>query len=61
MMGEGGVRGNKENREADNGMEKDAARSFVSFSSEKETKEPWPPPPLSLGLGDVMMNPDPEY
>ena len=59
MMGEGGVRGNKENREADNGMEKDAARSFVSFSSEKETKEPWHPPPL-LSLGDVMVDPDPE-
>ena len=42
-------------------MEKDAARSFVSFFLEKETKEPLPTPPLSLGLGDVMMNPDPEY
>ena len=34
--------------------EKDAARSFVSFFSEKETKEPWPLLPLS-----VMMDPDP--
>ena len=28
------------------------------FSSEKETKEPWHPPPASLG--DDMMDPDPE-
>ena len=35
--------------------EKDAARSFVSFPSEKETKDPRPPPLLS-----VMMDPDPE-
>ena len=38
--------------------EKNAVWSFVSFSSEKETKEPWPP--LPLYLGDVMMDPDPE-
>ena len=38
--------------------EKDAAQSFVAFSSEKETKEPWSPPLLSLG--DVLMDLDPE-
>ena len=42
----------------DDSEETNAARSFVSFSSEKETKEPWPPPLLSLG--DDMLNPDPE-
>ena len=44
-----------------NGDENDAekmkaARSFVSFSSVKETTEPWHPPLLSLG--DDMMDPD---
>ena len=56
--GEGEVGGNEGNGDANNAKEKDAAWSFVSFSSEKETKELWPSPPLSLG--DVMMNPDPE-
>ena len=31
--------GNKANNDADDAKEKDAAQSFVSFSSEKETKE----------------------
>ena len=58
--GKGGhVGGNEGNDNADNAREKDAARSFVSFSSEKELKEPWPPP--LLPLGDAMMDPDPEY
>ena len=35
-------------RNADDTSEKDAAWSFVSFSLEKETKEPWPPPLLYL-------------
>ena len=52
----GGGRENEENGDADDAKEKDAARSFVSFFSEKETKDPWPPPLLS-----VVMDPDPEY
>ena len=56
--GEWGVGGNKGNGDADDAKEKNAARSFVFFSTEKETKELWPPPLLSLG--DVMMDPDPE-
>ena len=56
--GEGGVEGNEGNGDADDAKEKNDAPSFVSFSSEKGTKEPWPPPLLSLG--DVMMDPDPE-
>ena len=57
MMGEGGVRGNKGNGDLDDAKEKNAA-SFVSFSSEEKTKEPWPPPFLSLG--EVMLDPDPD-
>ena len=38
--------GNEENRDVDSAKEKDATWSFVSFSSEKEMKEPWPPPLL---------------
>ena len=49
--GEGGVGGNKGIGNADNTSEKDAAGSFVAFSLEKETKEPWPPPLLYLSLG----------
>ena len=45
---------NEGNGDADDAKEKDAARSFVSFSSEKEAKKPWPPPLLSLG--DFMMD-----
>ena len=56
--GEWGVGGNEGNGDADDAKEKNDAPSFVSFSSEKGTKEPWPPPLLSLG--DVMMDPDPE-
>ena len=41
---EGGVRGNKGINNANNASEKDAAWSFASFSLEKKTKEPWPPP-----------------
>ena len=41
---EGGVGRKKGIGDADDTNEKDAACSFVSFSSEKETKEPWPPP-----------------
>ena len=47
--GEGGVGRNKRLSDADNANEKDAAWSFVSFSSEKETEEPWPPPSSSPG------------
>ena len=54
--GWGGVGGNKGNGNTDDAKEKDAARSFISFSSEKETEEPWPPPLLSLR--DIMMDPD---
>ena len=54
--GEGGVEGNEGNGDVDEAKEKNAAWSFVSFSSEKETKEPWPPP--LLFLGDAMMDPE---
>ena len=37
---EGGVGGNEGSGVTDNAKEKVAVRSFVSFSSEKETKEP---------------------
>ena len=40
--GEGGVGGNEGIGDTDDTKEKDAAWSLVSFSSEKETKEPWP-------------------
>ena len=48
-------------RDEGNGCEDDteetkAARSFVSFSSVKETAGPWYPPLLSLR--DDMMDPD---
>ena len=56
--GEGGVGGNEGIGNADNTSEKDAAGSFVAFSLEKETKEPWPP--VLLSLRDVMMDPDAE-
>ena len=39
---EGEVEGNEEIGDENNTKDKDAARSLVSFSSEKETKEPWP-------------------
>ena len=45
---EGGLGGNEGIDNVDNTSEKDAAWSFVSFSLEKETKEPWPPPLLYL-------------
>ena len=54
--GEWGVGGNEGNGDADDAKEKNDAPSFVSFSSEKETKEPWPPP--LLFLGDSMMDPE---
>ena len=44
-----GVGGNKGNNDADNAKEKNAARSFLSFFFEKETKEPWPLPSSSPG------------
>ena len=37
---EGGVEGNEGDGDVDNAKEKDAARSFISFSSKKETQEP---------------------
>ena len=40
----------------DGGEETKATRSFVSFSSVKETTEPWYHP--LLFLGDDMMDPD---
>ena len=49
--------GSKENGDKDDTEERNAAQSFISFSSEKEMKEPCPSPLLSLG--DAMMNPDP--
>ena len=42
--GEVGVGGNEGISDAVDANEKDAVCSFVSFSSEKKTKEPWPPP-----------------
>ena len=48
--GEGGVGENEGIDDADNASEKDAVRFMVSFSSEKETKEPWPPPLLRMML-----------
>ena len=54
--GEVGVGGNEENDDADNAKEKNAARSFVSFSLETKTKEPWPP---LISLGNVMLDPNP--
>ena len=39
---------NNNNGDDDDAEEMNAARSFVSFSSEKETKEPRPPPLLYL-------------
>ena len=46
-------RGRRSRREqgkgnVDDAREKDAARFFVLFSSEKEMKKPWPPPSLSV-------------
>ena len=54
--GEGGVGGNEGNGDVSDTKEKDVAWFFVSFSSEKETKEPWSPSPLSLG--DAMIDPN---
>ena len=51
-----GVGGNKEDDDADDAKEKNAARSFVSFSLEKEMREPWPP---LLSLGNIMLDPNP--
>ena len=50
--GGGGV--NKGNSDTGKAKEKDAVPSFVSCFSEKETKEPWPPP--LLPVGDIMMD-----
>ena len=52
--GEGRAGGNEGIGDANDANEKDTAWSFVSFSLEKKTKEPWPPPFLSLG--DVTMD-----
>ena len=41
--GGGGVGENEGIGDADGANEKDAAWSFISLFSEKETKEPWPP------------------
>ena len=41
-------RGDGGYRDADDEEETNTARSFVSFSSKKETKEPWPPSLLYL-------------
>ena len=54
--GEVGVEGNKGNDDADDAKEKNAVRYLVSFSLEKETKEPWPP---LLSLGNIMLDPNP--
>ena len=55
--GEGGLGGNEGIGSADDANKKDAAWSFVSFSLEKETKEPWPPP--LLYLREVMLDLNP--
>ena len=47
--GGGGVGGNERISDADDANEKDAMWSFISFSSEKETKEPWSPASSSPG------------
>ena len=47
-MGGGEVGENVGNDDANDAKEEDVAQSFVSFSSEKETKELWRPPLLSL-------------
>ena len=52
-----GVRRDEGNGNADDTKEKNVT-SFVSSSSEEETKERWPPPLLSLG--DDMLDPDPD-
>ena len=51
-----GVGGNGGNDDADDAKEKNVAWSFVFFSLETETKEPWPP---LLSLGNVMLDPNP--
>ena len=48
--------GDEGNGGEDNVEETKAARSVVSFSSVKETTEPWYPPLLTQG--DEMMDPD---
>ena len=48
--GGGGVGGNEGIGDTDDANEKDTAWSFVSFSSEKETKEPWSSPLLQMML-----------
>ena len=48
--------GDKGNGGEDDAEETKAVRSFVSFSSVKETTEPWYP--LLLSLGDDMMDSD---
>ena len=48
--GEGRAGGNEGIVDMDGENEKDTVWSFVSFSSEKETKEPWPPPLLQMML-----------
>ena len=45
---ERGVGGNEGIGNADDASDKDAAGSFISFSLEKETKDPRPPPLLYL-------------
>ena len=42
-----------------NDVKEKNAVTFVSSSSEEETKEHWPPSLLSLG--DVMLDPDPDH
>ena len=48
--------GDEGNGGEDDAEDTKATRSFVSFSSVKETTEPWCPPLLSPG--DDMMDPD---
>ena len=55
---EGEEWGDKGNDDADDADETNAARSFVSFSSEKEVEESWPLPLLSY-IGDARMERDP--
>ena len=51
--GRGGAGENEGNGDADDAEEKDPVQSFVSISSEKETKESWPPPLLQMMFLDL--------
>ena len=52
------IRGGEGNGSKDDAEKRNAARSCASFSLEDETKEPWPPPLLSLGYAMLDLDPD---